>query len=69
MKPSGRLYFHDCRPFGWALHDDGVRAGHTYFEESASHVGDSGETYTDSDVDSPPEHTRTYEWNHARARS
>lgn len=63
VKSGGRLYLHDCHPFGWALDDDGLRVGHTYFEEPDPHVDDSGETYTDGDA--PLQHRRTYEWNHS----
>ncbi|MET0627803.1 MAG: class I SAM-dependent methyltransferase [Acidimicrobiia bacterium] len=65
VTPGGRLYLHDCHPLSWALDVDGRRLAHTYFEEAEPHVDDSGETYTDSDVDGSLEHARTYEWNHS----
>jgi SAM-dependent methyltransferase len=62
VAPGGRFYLHDGHPLAWALADDQLSLEHTYFEETAPHVGDSQETYTDADRSI--ENRRTYEWNH-----
>ncbi|MGH7685820.1 MAG: class I SAM-dependent methyltransferase [Candidatus Dormibacteria bacterium] len=64
LRAGGRVYIHDGHPLAWALADDRLAFAHTYFEESERPlVDDSGATYTDSV--GPPQHTRTYEWNHS----
>ena len=62
VAPGGRFYIHDVHPLGWALADDTLALGHSYFEESEPYVEDSAETYTDASR--PLTATRSYEWNH-----
>jgi len=58
---GGLLYLHDAHPLSWALDDDELRVGHTYFEEREPFVDDAGQTYTDGVTEPIP---RSYEWNH-----
>lgn len=63
VAPGGRFYIHDVHPLGWALADDTLALGHTYFEEAEPYVEDSDDTYTDAAR--PIAHQRSYEWNHS----
>ena len=62
VAPGGRFYIHDVHPVAWALADDSLALGFTYFEEDEPFTEDSAETYTDTRR--PVAHPRSYEWNH-----
>ena len=59
---GGRFYIHDGHPLAWAMAPDKPLIEHTYFEEDAPYVDESGQTYTDAE--SPLANRRSYEWNH-----
>ena len=59
---GGRFYIHDWHPLVWAMAPDKPLLEHTYFEEDAPYVDESGQTYTDAE--SPLANRRSYEWNH-----
>ncbi len=62
LRPGGRLHLHDGHPLTWALSDDSLVIGHSYFETDEPFVDDSAETYTDAIR--PLVNQRTYDWNH-----
>ncbi len=68
LKPGGFLYLSDTHPFG-ALLDESIpeefRIKYPYFNEHQVFRFDDSYSYTD--LDSPIEHTVTYEWMHSLA--
>jgi SAM-dependent methyltransferase len=59
---GGRFYIHDGHPLAWAMAPEKPLIEHTYFEEDAPYVDDSGQTYTDAG--SLLANRPSYEWNH-----